>query len=651
MSQHAASHAPASMDQRWRAHSGFVAWPTVFLMLAIVVGTVGIWTAVLAGALPIGWGCLIASVLAYASFTVMHEASHGNIDGGHHGLAWLEESLGWLSGLLLFAPYPVFRVLHLQHHAHTNDEHNDPDHWVAGSNPLSVIARCWTIMPHYYLDYFIGRSGRSEAGRRVRVPTTLGVVFMLAGLGTLVATGFGREALWLWVVPAWVASGFLAFAFDWLPHHPHALRERFRDTRILLLPGATAALLWQNYHLIHHLYPRIPFYRYGSCFREIRPFLEAQGAPIEGVGAEALTRPFGHDLSEKPDDPAAAPDGRAPVVVTRVERQTPDAVTLHLRRVDGNAIPFLAGQYLPLSVDIDGAEHRRCYSICTAPGEGPEVAVTVKRVPGGRVSNHLNDVATPGLELRAAAPTGRFVFDPADAPAHLVLLGGGSGMTPLLSMLRTALRDAPTTRVSLIVGNRDESAILFRRDLDELVHQHPDRLVVRHVLDTAGPAWTGGTGRLDPATLRAQFEALAITDAPDVRYAICGPAPMMEAARELLAEWGVEEARVGEERFVAAPNAKQHDIGKTHAVVFRIDGRERRIEVGEGQTFLEAAMAERVPVGWSCGAGNCGTCMMKLESGDADQPYADALLDGEREAGFILACTATPRSSCVVSQR
>ncbi len=282
--------APLSMKQmrgRWKVYAGDIAWPTAGLLLAILIGEAGMWAAVVTGTVAVGWAVLPATLLAYASFTVMHEASHGNIAGKSKGATRAETAMGWVSAVPLLAPYPVFKLLHLKHHSHTNHPEKDPDFWVVSSSKLGVIARCWSIIPKFYFDFVCGEAGRSKSGRAMRPQVLAGIVVMLGALGGLIALGLVTEALLLWVVPAWLASGLLALAFDWLPHHPHSAQGRFRDTRILLIPGVTLALLWQNYHLIHHLYPRIPFYRYGRCFRDIRPLLEAEGAPIGGFSERA----------------------------------------------------------------------------------------------------------------------------------------------------------------------------------------------------------------------------------------------------------------------------------------------------------------------------------------------------------------------------
>lgn len=238
-------------------------------------------------------GSIAATVLAYAAFTVLHEASHGNIHGTHLRVRWIGELAGWLSGLTLLAPHPMFRAIHLRHHSHTNDPNKDPDFWVHGSHPLRVFGRCATLIGAYEWNFFFGDVSHTRGGRAVRRQAVLGVMGLFMVLVVLIALGLGKEALWLWIVPALIAAAFLAFAFDWVPHHPHSAQGRFIDTRILLVPGLTLPMLWQNYHLIHHLYPRVPFYRYAACFRELRPELESRGSPIEGYSRNpGLPRPF-----------------------------------------------------------------------------------------------------------------------------------------------------------------------------------------------------------------------------------------------------------------------------------------------------------------------------------------------------------------------
>lgn len=284
----------ARRQASWRAHVGELAWPTLALFGAVVIGEGLVWWGVLSGRMPIWLGSVAATLLAYASFTVLHEASHGNVHGARPELRWVGELAGWLSGLPLLAPHPMFRAIHLRHHSHTNDPERDPDFWVHSTRPLGVLARCATLLGAYEWSFFFGEVSRSRGAQSVRRQAALGVVALGALIVVLVALGLGREALLLWIFPGLAAATLLAFAFDWVPHHPHSVQGRFRDTRILLVPGLTLPMLWQNYHLVHHLYPRVPFYRYAACFREIRPELEAKGSPIEGYArGRSLPRPFG----------------------------------------------------------------------------------------------------------------------------------------------------------------------------------------------------------------------------------------------------------------------------------------------------------------------------------------------------------------------
>ncbi|MCO4744755.1 MAG: fatty acid desaturase [Proteobacteria bacterium] len=262
----------------WKKHTGFVAVPTLLLAIAVGVGHVGIWLAV-AGGLPLWVGLVVNTVLAYAAFTPIHEAVHGNVGGGR---AWLDRLVGWTLSPMLLGAFPTFKLIHLRHHGHTNHPEKDPDFWVAGSNPLSIVLRCWTLLPHYYLQ-ILGPLRSERATQKVLGQTLAMVVLMALAGAALTAVGLGTEVVALWLVPAWLASGVLALVFDWLPHVPHAARGRYVDTRAIVLPGLEWLTFWQSLHLVHHLYPRVVFYRYGVVFRAIREEAEAKGAPIVDV--------------------------------------------------------------------------------------------------------------------------------------------------------------------------------------------------------------------------------------------------------------------------------------------------------------------------------------------------------------------------------
>ena len=261
----------------WRAHSGFLAWPSLLLTLGIWLGVVLVWGAALLGWLPLWVGSILVLALIYLAFTPMHEAAHGNV-GGARDLAWLDLCVGWACSLLFLAPFPAFRAVHLRHHGAVNRVDRDPDLWVAGTGALSIAARCLTIIPHYY-RMFLGPMA-CKANRMARAQSVLAFVCTALLMGALIWAGLGLELVLLWLVPAWLASGLLALAFDWLPHQPHGELGRWDNARIILGRGLNWLMLGQNYHLVHHLWPRVPFYRYEQVFRASREELEQHGAAI-----------------------------------------------------------------------------------------------------------------------------------------------------------------------------------------------------------------------------------------------------------------------------------------------------------------------------------------------------------------------------------
>ncbi len=265
----------------WRRFIGGFAWRTVLLTFAILTCFGTVVAAAVSGAIPIWLGSILNLVLIYAAFTPAHEASHGNINGRHHGLRWLNELCGWLSMGLLCDNFAVLRAAHMRHHAHTNDPEQDPDYFLPGSGPLTVLVRSYAIFVGYvgaYRDEVkrMGQEGRHYAGAFAWHAMLGAIVIAFA------VNGYLAEVLLLWILPALASLLFLALVFDYVPHWPHRESDRYQNTRIFLFPGLTTLLLSQNYHLIHHLYPTIPFYRYGACFREIHDELIEHDVKILG---------------------------------------------------------------------------------------------------------------------------------------------------------------------------------------------------------------------------------------------------------------------------------------------------------------------------------------------------------------------------------
>jgi beta-carotene hydroxylase len=282
-------------------YRGDFAWRVVFEFTR----DFGAWLAVialaLAGALPLWLACLVGGWIAYLHYMTLHEATHGNISG-HSGRRWVDDVIGSLSALPLWFSYRAHRVSHMKHHAHTNDPARDPDHFIGGPfrqvfskfallsflqiavPVLSLVPGGMRLLPRALLA---GGGGDRDMGllesdyeRATQRRFTLVCVAIFAALS---AAGFFWEALLLWYLPSRIGFFIVIVVFAWLPHHPHAERGRYRDTRVTLFPLATLLIRGQNHHVLHHMFPRIPHYRLPALFSEMRPILAAQGVRIEGM--------------------------------------------------------------------------------------------------------------------------------------------------------------------------------------------------------------------------------------------------------------------------------------------------------------------------------------------------------------------------------
>lgn len=339
------------------------------------------------------------------------------------------------------------------------------------------------------------------------------------------------------------------------------------------------------------------------------------------------------------------------VRVARVVRETPDAVTLVLEDARGEAIRYAAGQFFTLRVPLRGGEiAKRAYSASSSPLDGDGVSITVKRVEGGLVSTHLVENAREGDALEILGPSGSFTPAPAAGPRSIVLVGGGSGITPLASIARTLLATEPETRVLVVYGNRAREDVIFHDALERLAVEHAasGRFVVRHVLERPPSGWTGGAGLLDGDALARELDAAGAFSAgvAPAEYFLCGPDPMMRAARATLEGRGVPPARIREERFVSA-HAAVAPSGPQEVSV-RLRGGVQRVVVPAGATVLEAALEARVDMPFSCTVGGCGACRVRLVDGDLAMDEPNCLSPDERARGYVLACVSRPSGRCTL---
>jgi ferredoxin-NADP reductase len=321
-----------------------------------------------------------------------------------------------------------------------------------------------------------------------------------------------------------------------------------------------------------------------------------------------------------------------------VKEETVDAVSVGLERPEG--FTFEAGQFLTLLLPVDGKELRRSYSLSSAPGEQDALVFTVKRVAGGAGSTWLHRNVKAGATLRVRGPSGSFVYRPREAPGRLVLVGGGSGITPLMSILKTVLAGSPEVPVFLLYANRSAADVIFREELDRLAAQHPG-LTVRHVLEQAGG--------LPCAVGRVSREELAAALGPkpgEARVYLCGPEGMMQSAQGELLSLGLAPEHLLIERFVTVRPRETEG----HGQLYRLRVGARQVDVPAGKTLLEAATAAGIDLDFSCTMGGCGACKARLVEGDVVLDEPNCLSEAERAEGLVLTCVGRPRSDVTIER-
>ena len=310
---------------------------------------------------------------------------------------------------------------------------------------------------------------------------------------------------------------------------------------------------------------------------------------------------------------------------------------------------FRAGQHLTLRATIDGEEVRRNYSLCTAPEEG-DWMVTVKRIGGGLFSNWVGDRLKAGDTVDVMPPHGSFTTEfEATQKRHLVGIAGGSGITPVMSLIKTTLRHEPASRFTLLYGNRDSSSVIFLEALAGLKDKYLNRLEIYHFLDQEDQDIDLFNGMLDRERCDEAIAAL-VPDAAEVGgWFICGPGPMMDAAEGALLDRNVPKDRIHIERFTAdrPPEAVAREIAELQTkaegatVSVTLDGRTRRVPFTAGN-ILDSARAAGLPAPFACKAGVCATCRARVTSGKVEMAARYGLTDEEVADGYVLTCQSVP---------
>jgi ring-1,2-phenylacetyl-CoA epoxidase subunit PaaE len=365
--------------------------------------------------------------------------------------------------------------------------------------------------------------------------------------------------------------------------------------------------------------------------------------------------------------------------IKEVIRETPDAISIVFEKPE-ERIPYQAGQFLTLIATIDGKKQRRSYSLSSCPFLDPNPTVTVKRVAGGAMSNWLNDHLKAGDTLEIMEPMGNFTTSLIGTEErHLVMFGGGSGITPLMSIMKSVLYAEPKTKVSLIYANRDKDSIIFKKQIEAMLEKYDKTFRVIHLLEETSPDFDSLKGRIAPERVAELLAELPSYPAEDTEYFLCGPTGMMQNVLEGLKKLDINPSRIHKESFVAGVTAPAQDgeqeiipppqgsevseqvaeketydgppgafetsgaqVKDAQEVTVVYEGEEYTFLVEPDNTILHTALALDIDLPYSCQSGICTACMGRCTSGKVKLDEEDTLTDGELKEGYVLTCVGHP---------
>lgn len=344
-----------------------------------------------------------------------------------------------------------------------------------------------------------------------------------------------------------------------------------------------------------------------------------------------------------------------------VRRETKDCVSIVFEIPEElkSEFQYKQGQYITLRRDFNGEELRRSYSACSSPISDSDLRIAVKEVEGGRMSSYLNNGIEKGQVLEVMKPMGNFYTEmPASSPKHYVAFAAGSGITPILSLLKTALAVNAENSFSLFYGNKSTSDIIFKEELDELETKYSGRLKVVHLLsreETEDPLFSGRMSADKCSELMERFEATQKAD----EYFICGPFDMINSINETLTAQGIVKEKIHFELFTTPPSETEEaesmattEGGTTPVaeskVMIVLDGEELEITVTDSDNILDAALDAGLDAPYACTGGSCCTCRAKVMNGSAVMDVNYALTDKEVADGYILTCQSHPTTTKMV---
>ncbi len=328
------------------------------------------------------------------------------------------------------------------------------------------------------------------------------------------------------------------------------------------------------------------------------------------------------------------------LTVKEVVHIAKDAVNLVFEKPD--RFEYEPGQFITIISQVNGSKVRRAYSLCTTPFEDEYPAVTVKRVEGGAMSNHLNDSTRAGDELEIMEPMGMFTTGYDETKErNAVFFGGGSGITPLISIIRSVLLKEPSSNVTLAYANRSEEYIIFKELIRTLEEDHPERFRAVHILENGDADYSG---RPTADMITAICKEANCDDRTE--FYICGPQPMMDITLSSLESSGFSKDQIRMESFEAGKTSPKEIIGKEEGgsseVTILLDGEEHLVNVKKGASVLDTALEAGLDMPYSCQSGLCTACRGKCLEGEISTDEAEGLSQEELDEGYVLTCVGKP---------
>jgi ferredoxin-NADP reductase/sterol desaturase/sphingolipid hydroxylase (fatty acid hydroxylase superfamily) len=340
-------------------------------------------------------------------------------------------------------------------------------------------------------------------------------------------------------------------------------------------------------------------------------------------------------------------EGLYSLTVSAILQEANEAFTIEFSNPPTKFRDFSAGQHITIKVNIEGETLYRTFSVSSIPNTDNVLTLTIKKIKGGKVTNHLADNLKVGDILEVTAPIGQFYINPEPAhQKHYVMIAGGSGITPIYSMIGTILKFEAKSKFTLLYANRNSNSIIFKEKLEQWTKEFSNQLEVKHFLseeENPKHAIKGYITRISLEEISNQFGKNKLD------FYICGPEVMTNKLMEDLTYLGIAKDKIHRELFLIKAQTPESQSLKAN-VIAKVFGKEYRFETQEGKTILQSALEQNIPLPFSCQSGLCGMCKMKCTDGKVTMQNNQVLSEQDLKAGFILTCQALPQSEKITIQ-